>query len=57
MRKFYKVIKRAMIDFKNSGHDINYDFPDFRKIVKAGVTEKPVIDNEITRYTRDIIIF
>ena len=33
---FHKVIKRAMIACENSGHDITYDFPEVRKIVKAG---------------------
>ena len=35
---FHKVIKRAMIACENSGHDITYDFPEVRKIVKAGAT-------------------
>jgi len=53
---FHKVIKRAMIACENSGHDINYDFPEVRKIVKAGVTEKPVLDYELTRYACYLIV-
>lgn len=34
---FAKVIKRAMIACENSGHDTAADFPEVRKIVKAGV--------------------
>ena len=41
---FHKVIKRAMIACENSGHDIICDFPEVRKIVKAGATEKPILD-------------
>ena len=53
---FHKVIKRAMIACENSGHDITYDFPEVRKIVKAGATEKPVIDYELTRYACYLIV-
>ena len=47
---FSKVIKRAMIACENSGHTINDDFPEVRKIVKAGATSKPVKDYELSRY-------
>ena len=47
---FSKVIKRAMIACKNSGHIVEYDFPDLRKIVNAGATAKPKLDYELTRY-------
>ena len=47
---FSKVIKRAMIACENSGHTITYDFPEVRKIVEAGTTNKPVLDYELTRY-------
>lgn len=53
---FHKVIKRAMIACENSGHDINYDFPEVRKIVKAGVTQKTVTDYELTRYACYLIV-
>ena len=33
---FSKVIKRAMIACENSGHSIEHDFPEVRKIVEAG---------------------
>ncbi len=47
---FSKVIKRAMIACENSGHAVDDDFPEVRKIVKAGATNKPVLDYELTRY-------
>ena len=53
---FHKVIKRAMIACENSGHDITCDFPEVRKIVKAGATEKPVLDYELTRYACYLIV-
>jgi DNA-damage-inducible protein D len=53
---FHKVIKRAMIACENSGHDIAYDFPGVRKIVKAGATEKPIVDYELTRYACYLIV-
>ena len=39
---FSKVIRRAMIACKNSGHDPKYDFPEVRKIVDAGATTKSI---------------
>ncbi len=53
---FSKVIKRAMIACQNSGHEIDYDFPEVRKIVEAGVTNKPVIDYELARYACYLIV-
>ncbi len=53
---FSKVIKRAMIACENSGHDIAYDFPEVRKIVKADATKKPVLDYELTRYACYLIV-
>ena len=47
---FQNVIKRAMIACENSGHSVEYDFPEVRKIVEAGITSKPVKDYELTRY-------
>lgn len=47
---FHKVIKRAMIACENSGHNITDDFPEVRKIVEAGVTSKPKLDYELSRY-------
>ncbi|MCM1038281.1 MAG: hypothetical protein NC314_05525 [Roseburia sp.] len=44
---FSKVIGRAMIACENSGHDVSDDFPEVRKIVDAGVTNKPIKDYEI----------
>ena len=53
---FYKVIKRAMIACENSGHIIEDDFPEVRKIVNAGATSKPVRDYELTRYACYLIV-
>jgi len=53
---FSKVIKRAMIACQNSGHMIEGDFPEVRKIVEAGATSKPVKDYELTRYACYLIV-
>ena len=53
---FSKVIKRAMIACENSGHNINDDFPEVRKIVEAGATSKPVKDYELSRYACYLIV-
>ena len=39
-----------MISCENAGHSISDDFPEVRKIVEAGVTSKPKLDYELTRY-------
>lgn len=53
---FAKVINRAMIACENSGHAVAYDFPEVRKIVEAGVTKKPILDYELTRYACYLIM-
>lgn len=53
---FQNVIKRAMIACENSGHSIENDFPEVRKIVDAGITSKPVKDYELTRYACYLIV-
>ncbi len=53
---FSKVIKRAMIACENSGHSVNDDFPEVRKIVEAGATTKPVLDYELSRYACYLIV-
>lgn len=53
---FSKVINRAMLACKNSGRSIENDFPEVRKIVRAGVTSKSVIDYELTRYACYLIV-
>lgn len=53
---FSKVIKRAMIACQNSGHMIENDFPEVRKIVEAGATSKPIKDYELTRYACYLIV-
>ena len=53
---FQNVIKRAMIECENSGHSVEDDFPEVRKIVDAGITSKPVKDYELTRYACYLIV-
>lgn len=45
-----------MIACENSGHQIEGDFPEVRKIVEAGATNKPVKDYELTRYACYLIV-
>lgn len=40
---FAKVVSRAKLACKNSGGKIEDDFPEIRKIVEAGATQKIVI--------------
>jgi len=53
---FAKVIQRAMIACQNSGHTIEDEFPEVRKIVKAGATTKTVLDYELSRYACYLIV-
>jgi DNA-damage-inducible protein D len=39
-KNFAKVIQHAMIACQNSGHTIDDEFPEVRKIVKAGATKR-----------------
>ena len=43
---FHRVIKRAMIACENSGHIIENDFPEVRKIVGAGTASKSVYESK-----------
>jgi len=40
----------------NSGHSIDDDFPEVRKIVKSGATTKKVNDYELSRYACYLIV-
>ena len=53
---FHNVIKRAMIACENSGHSVEDDFPEVKKIVDAGIASKPVKDYELTRYACYLIV-
>ena len=53
---FQNVVKRAMIACENSGHSVEDDFPEVRKIVVAGITSKTVTDYELTRYACYLIV-
>lgn len=55
-RNFQSVINRAMIACENSGHSVLDDFAEVSKIVKAGATEKPVKDYELSRYACYLIV-
>jgi len=45
-----------MIACKNSGHAVEDEFPEVRKIVKAGATTKTVLDYELSRYACYLIV-
>jgi len=53
---FAKVIERAKLACKNSGFSVNDDFPEVRKIVEAGATQKKIIDYELSRYACYLIV-
>ena len=53
---FSKVIDRAKLACKNSGRNIEDDFPEVRKIVEAGATHKKVNDYELSRYACYLIV-
>ena len=53
---FSKVIGRAMIACENSGHRVTDDFPEVRKIVEAGATNKTIKDYELSRYACYLIV-
>lgn len=55
-RNFSKVIERAMIACENSGHNIQNDFAEVSKIVKAGATTKSINDYELSRYACYLIV-
>lgn len=55
-RNFNNVIKRAMIACKNSGHEVLNDFVEVNKIVAAGVSKKPKLDYELSRYACYLIV-
>ena len=53
---FSKAIDRAKLACKNSGFNIDNDFPEVRKIVEAGATQKNIIDYELSRYACYLIV-
>lgn len=53
---FAKVIDKAKLACKNSGNNIEDDFPEVRKIVDAGATQKKVFDYELSRYACYLIV-
>jgi len=53
---FHKAIKRAMIACKASNINVLDHFLDFRKIVDAGATTKPVLDYKLSRYACYLIV-
>ncbi len=55
-RNFQNVLKRAMIACETSGHRIEDDFAEVSKIVDAGISSKPVLDYELSRYACYLIV-
>ncbi|MDR2568784.1 MAG: DNA damage-inducible protein D [Oscillospiraceae bacterium] len=55
-RNFTKVIDKAMLACKNSGHNVFDDFVEINKIVDAGATSKPVKEYELSRYACYLIV-
>jgi DNA-damage-inducible protein D len=55
-RNFTKVIDKAMIACKNSGHNVGGDFVEANKIIKAGAASKRVKDYELSRYACYLIV-
>lgn len=53
---FDKVIDRAKLACKNSGKNVEDDFPEVRKIVEAGATQKNIVDYELSRYACYLIV-
>ncbi len=55
-RNFQNVFNRAMIACENSGHIVSDDFAKVSKIVDAGISSKPVLDYELSRYACYLIV-
>ncbi|MEG1739241.1 MAG: DNA damage-inducible protein D [Bacilli bacterium] len=53
---FYNVIEKAKEACTNSKNAVEDHFPDVRKMVKAGVSEKPVDDILLSRYACYLIV-
>ena len=53
---FAKVIDKAKMACKNSGNNLDNDFPEVRKIVDAGALQKNIIDYELSRYACYLIV-
>jgi DNA-damage-inducible protein D len=51
-----RSIGRAIIACQNSGHSVDDDFPEVRKIVEAGATTKRIKDYELSRYACYLIV-
>lgn len=55
-RNFSKVVDRAKLACRNSGRNINDDFVELNKIVEAGITQKKILDYELSRYACYLIV-
>lgn len=55
--KINKVVEKVMIACETSEYHVFDDFPDLRKIVGAGLTNRPIKDYEILRYVCNPIVY
>ena len=55
--KISKVVEKVMIVCETCEYHVFDDFPEVRKIVGAGLTNKPIKDYEILRYVCYLIVY
>ena len=53
---FKKVIDKARLSCELSNNKVSYNFADVSKIVKTGISEKPVEDYKLSRYACYLIV-
>ena len=54
--KISKVVEKVMIVCETCEYHVFDDFPEVRKIVDAGATNKPIKDYELSRYACYLIV-
>lgn len=55
-RLFSAIIEKAKLTCSQSNNKINDHFEAYSKIVKAGVTTKPILDYRLSRYACYLIV-
>ncbi len=55
-RLFSAIIEKAQVSCAQSNNNINYNFGVYSKIVKTGVSNKPIIDYKLSRYACYLIV-